>query len=273
VKVRTADGLELELDIRGDEGAQAVLLVHGFGGSGRAWGEPVLAALSVSHRVLLVDLVGHGRSDDPAAAERVALGRVLDDLESALDAARVGACAWIGYSMGGRIALAAAVERPGRVRRVVLESATPGLATEPERRARRAQDAALARRIEDVGIDAWVDEWEQSPLFAGRRALAPAVRASFLALRRANRPRSLALWLRGMGQGSQFPLWDRLGEIARPVLLVTGSEDGRYTETAREMIGRIPAARHVVVPGAGHTVHLEDRAAWLAAVEGFLGEG
>jgi pimeloyl-ACP methyl ester carboxylesterase len=76
-----------------------------------------------------------------------------------------------------------------------------------------------------------------------------------------------------MGQGSQFPLWDRLGEIARPVLLVTGSEDGRYTETAREMIGRIPAARHVVVPGAGHTVHLEDRAAWLAAVEGFLGEG
>jgi 2-succinyl-6-hydroxy-2,4-cyclohexadiene-1-carboxylate synthase len=270
VKVRSADGLALELHIRGDEAAPPVLLVHGFGGSGRAWGEPVLSALAASHRVLAPDLVGHGRSEDPSGAERVQLGRVLDDLERVLDAAGVEACAWIGYSMGGRIALAGAVERSARVRRLVLESASPGLATEAQRRARRAQDDELARRIEQLGIDAWVEEWERSPLFAGRLALAAEVREPFVALRRANRAASLAAWLRGLGQGSQPSSWERLREIERPVLLVTGSEDERYGAIAREMAGLMPAARHVAVPSAGHTVHLEDPAAWLAAVSPFL---
>jgi 2-succinyl-6-hydroxy-2,4-cyclohexadiene-1-carboxylate synthase len=275
MKVAARDGLELELQVRGDPasaGRGPVLLVHGFGGGARAWGEPVLTGLADGRPVLAVDLIGHGRSADPSGPERVGLEPVLDDLERALDAADVGACAWVGYSMGGRIALAAALLRPARVRSLVLESASPGLATPLERRARRAQDEALAVRIERAGVDAWVEEWEGSPLFVGRRGLPPQLREPFLTLRRANRAASLAAWLRGLGVGSQPSFWDRLEGVRAPTLLLTGAEDERYGEVARAMVGRMPAARHVVVPGAGHTVHLEAPSAWLGAVTPFLDE-
>src|SRR5688500_5102384 len=118
MRIRTADGLGLELEVRGD--GDPALLVHGFGGAGRAWGELVLDPLARTRRVLAVDLLGHGASDDPEGPSRVEIERVLDDLERALDAAGVGSCAWVGYSMGGRIALGAALLRPTRVLRLVL---------------------------------------------------------------------------------------------------------------------------------------------------------
>ena len=274
MRVRTSDGLELELDGRGPAGGEGTaLLLHGLGGCAQAWGEAALDGLARARRVLAIDLIGHGRSDDPADAQRVGLERVLDDLERALDAAGVDACAWVGYSMGGRIALAAALLRPERVRGLVLESASPGLATPLQRRARRAQDESLAVRIEQRGVDAWVEEWEGSPLFAGRQQLAAHARGRFLELRRANRAASLAAWLRGLGVGTQPSFWERLEEVRAPVLLVTGGNDERYGEIAREMATKMPDARHVVVPDAGHTVHLESPTAWVHAVEAFLDEG
>ena len=75
---------------------------------------------------------------------------------------------------------------------MVLESASPGLPTEQERETRRAEDEALARGIEERGIEAWIDSWERSPLFAGRARLAPPERAAFLVQRRGNRAASLA---------------------------------------------------------------------------------
>ena len=65
---------------------------------------------------------------------------------------RWSATTWIGYSMGGRVALAAAIERPERVGSLVLESVSPGLKSEVERAARRSLDAALAERIVQGGI-------------------------------------------------------------------------------------------------------------------------
>jgi 2-succinyl-6-hydroxy-2,4-cyclohexadiene-1-carboxylate synthase len=274
VRVRAADGLELEVEVRGARRGDTTpaLLVHGFGGAAASWGEGVLEGLGEGRPVLALDLLGHGRSDDPPAAERVALEPVLDDLERVLDAAGADACDWVGYSMGGRIALAAALLRPGRVRRLVLESASPGLATPLQRRARRAHDEALARRIERRGVDAWIEEWEDGPLFERRRRLPPEVREPFMTLRRANRAPALAAWLRGLGTGSQPSFRERLHELRIPVLLMTGAEDERFTEIAREMAAEMPSARHVVVPGAGHTVHLEEQGAWLGAVRAFLDE-
>ena len=263
-------GLELAWSERGS--GPPVLLVHGFGGSGRAWGETVLDALAGRHRVLVVDLPGHGASGDPADERRVALGPVLDDLARILQAAGVAACPWIGYSMGGRIALAAALLCPRRVTALVLESASPGLMTEAERSRRRADDDALARSILADGVDDWVEAWEASPLFAGRQRLDPDARAALLADRRANRTGSLAAWLRGLGLGSQPSFWDRLGAVGVPTLLVTGADDERYGEIARRMADVIPQARQARISGAGHTVHLERPQAWLDAVRPFLAD-
>ena len=195
MRVRSRDELNLEVSESG-EGAP-VMLVHGFGGSSKAWGEAALAGIARSHRTLAVDLHGHGASGDPVGPDRLGLEAVLDDLERVLDAAGVDSCPWVGYSMGGRLTLAAALLRPERLERMVLESASPGLVGDHERRVRRDLDEKLARRIVEEGVDSWVEAWEGSPLFASRDSLAPAVREAFLALRRANRPGSLAAWLRG----------------------------------------------------------------------------
>lgn len=269
MRVSARDGLALEVDVRG-QGAP-VLLLHGFGGAGAAWGE-VARRLAESHRVIAPDLIGHGGSGDPKEPERVFVERVLEDLDRVLDAAGVDACTWIGYSMGGRIALAAALLRAERVRALVLESSSPGLVSEEERRARRMLDNELAGRIEHHGVATWVEDWESHPLFARRRELPPEVRDPFLALRRDNRAESLAVWLRGFGVGAQASYWSRLGEIRVPVLLLTGAEDPRYEEIARAMAERLPEARHESVPGIGHTVHLEAPGRWLTAVEAFLAE-
>ncbi len=268
MRVRASDGLALELSERGE--GPPVLLVHGFGGSGAAWGEPALAGLASRHRVLAVDLIGHGASDDPGDATRTTLDRVLDDLERALDAAGVSACPWIGYSMGGRITLAASLLRSDRLSRMVLESASPGLASDAERADRRASDETLARWIEENGIDAWAEAWEENPLFTGRAALPAAARDGFLAQRRANRAPALAAWLRGVGTGSQPSFWDRLGQVRVPTLILTGARDPKFSDIGRRMAAAIPDARRMAVPGAGHTVHLELPAAWLAAVSSFL---
>ena len=115
-----------------------------------------------------------------------------------------------GYSMGGRLALALALRIPQRVRRLVLVSASPGLADDGERAARRAADEALADRIEAIGVEAFAREWAAQPLFAGQP---PEVAAAAHADRLRRSAAEHAAQLRGLGTGVMPPLWERLGEL------------------------------------------------------------
>ena len=159
-----------------------------------------------------------------------------------------------GYSMGGRLALAAALALPARVERLVLAGASPGLADPAERAARRAADEALAARIEADGVEAFVEAWGAQPLFAGQpRGIADFARADRLR----NTAAGLAAALRGMGTGTMEPLWDRLGALRMPVTLIAGERDAKFRAIAERMASAIPQATLVIAPGAGHAVHLE----------------
>lgn len=178
----------------------------------------------------------------------------------------------IGYSMGGRIALHQALRAPDRVRRLVLESASPGLETEAERSARRRADSQLAASLEAEGVERFVDRWEALPLFASQARLAADIRDAHRARRLANDPRSLAAALRGLGTGSLPSLWERLDEVRMPVLLIAGALDQKFVAIGRRMERVMPDARLAIVPDAGHTVHLERPGRWLERVGGFLAE-
>lgn len=243
------------------------VLLHGFAGSARAWDDRIVDGLAgAGLPPVLVDLPGHGADAGRSDAAAFTLDATLRRIE------RVGG--WpadvVGYSMGGRLALHFAAAYPNLVERLVLESASPGLETEAERAERRAADEALAARIEHEGVEWFVEHWEARPLFATRRARSAADRARLAELRLRNDPGSLASALRGLGTGALPSLWDRLEHIEQPTLLVAGELDEKFVAIAERMARSLPRARLVVVPGAGHTVHLEAPAAWLDAVVGFL---
>lgn len=223
-----------------------LVLLHGFTQTGRSW-QPVGHALAGRYRAIAPDLPGHG----DFAARRPASFSACDAYVRALTD---GPFTLAGYSMGGRIALHAALSLGARVTRLVLVGASPGLADPSERAARRADDDALAERIERIGLEAFIAEWAAQPLFEGMpRGIVEQAQQD----RRRNTAEGLAAALRGLGTGTMPPLWERLGELAMPVELVAGERDAKFRAIAERMAAALPDARLHVVPGTGHAVQLE----------------
>jgi 2-succinyl-6-hydroxy-2,4-cyclohexadiene-1-carboxylate synthase len=233
-----------------------LVLFHGFTQTGKSW-QPIVHALAGRYRALTPDLPGHGDFAERRPASFAACDAYLRALMR-----RPFTLA--GYSMGGRIALHAALSLGPVVERLVLIGASPGIADPAERAARAAADAALADRIEAIGADAFVREWGAQPLFAGMpRGVAELAEEDRLR----NTASGLAAALRGLGTGVMPPMWDRLGELTVPVELVVGERDEKFRAIASRMEAALPDARTHVVEGAGHAVHLEapDRVVELLA--------
>jgi 2-succinyl-6-hydroxy-2,4-cyclohexadiene-1-carboxylate synthase len=262
------DGLRWEVRTRGD--GRPLLLLHGFTGRGSSWAGQ-RRALARDHRVIVVDLPGHGRSG-LAAPERMSVERSADDLAAILTGGGWSPAGVLGYSLGARIALRLAVAHPSTVERLILESPSAGLEHEGEREARRAADAVLADRIERTGVGAFVTQWEQSAVFASHAAL-PAARARRQQdIRLGNRAAGLAASLRGAGQGSMEPLFDRLASIAARTLVIAGELDRIGRPRAERVAAGIPRARLAVVEGAGHAPHVERPAVFHRLILDFLQE-
>jgi 2-succinyl-6-hydroxy-2,4-cyclohexadiene-1-carboxylate synthase len=235
-----------------------VILLHGFAGSTRDWDRTSDTLGRAGFRAIAIDLPGHGATSRPDDPLRYGMAETAHDLGLLLDHLGVPSSAhWLGYSMGGRLALYLAATYPDRVATLALESASPGIEEEAARTTRRAADDALADEIERRGAGWFADFWADQPVFASQRAL-PAEDRVLLRDRRArNDSRGLAGSLRGLGQGAQPYLGARLHAVGCPTLLVTGALDVKYVALAASMAAALPHAEHVVVPDAGHNVHLE----------------
>ncbi len=261
------DGVRYGVRVAG-QGPELVLL-HGFTGSGSTW-QPLVSSLAGSRRLIAIDAPGHGASPATAHPERFTIERAARDVLALLDRLEAKEAALLGYSMGGRLALHAALAAPGRFTAVVLESASPGIRDPGERDARIRDDEALAAEIEHQGVEAFVARWEAFPLFASQANLPAGVRGRLRAQRLANSAAGLANSLRGMGAGAAPPVWERIAELRMPVLLIVGALDGKYLAIAREMLHCLPHATLEVVAGAGHAVHLEQPERFDEIVSRFL---
>lgn len=244
--------------------APVLVLLHGFMGASADW-DALAPALADGRRVLAVDLPGHGRS--VGLPERCYTPEgVAEGLLQILDAEGITQADFAGYSMGGRMALFAALTHPERVRRLVLESVSPGLRTPEERARRRATDAERAQRLV-VDLRAFLEAWYRQPLFASLSRHEGLVE-EMVARRAANDPAELERVLRGMGTGSQPSLWGCLPALAPPTLALVGALDVKYVRLVGEMAPHVAAAR--IIPGVGHIVHAEDPAAYLYYLKDFL---
>jgi 2-succinyl-6-hydroxy-2,4-cyclohexadiene-1-carboxylate synthase len=226
---------------------ESVVLLHGFSGTHRAW-DGVIAGLDQErYRPLALDLPGHGQAADALRPITFAscVAHVLAQCPESFTLC--------GYSLGGRVALHVALAAPERVRRLVLVSCSAGIEDAAERVARREADAQLARELERVPFDDFIERWRAQPLFARQ---SPEVRALASEDQRRNRPDGLAAALRGIGVGEMQPLWGRLGELRMPAAVVVGERDRKYVALGRRMV-ELLADAELVVLDAGHGLQLE----------------
>lgn len=264
---RIVNNLKYHYNLTG-EGTPLVVL-HGFTGSSENWWVHA-QVFSKQFQVIAVDLPGHGKTESPEDADRYRMEQVAADVIDLIQQGSTPPVHLLGYSMGARLALYLAVHYPDAVQSLILESGSPGLADAAARAERVRQDEALAKRIEREGIEAFVDYWERIPLFASQQRLSAEQRQRLREQRLRNQPHGLANSLRGMGTGVQPSLWDKLSALHTPVLLLAGALDTKFVGIAKQMYDLLPDARLVVVPDAGHTIHLEAPAVFQSHILDFL---
>jgi len=245
-----------------------LLLIHGFLGSARTW-KHVLPALERENRCIALDLPGHGDTPAWADTDSYDINPILDAILATLDSLEVEQCALLGYSMGGRIALHFALRFPARAGLLILESTNPGIDDPLERTTRLDADERLARLIETDGMRAFVDYWEDLPLFQSQKDVSEASRAEVRSDRLATSPVAAAAFLRALSPGAMDSAWDRLANLTIPTLVVAGAEDWKYVAIAERVAGGIGNCA-TVIPASGHAVHLEQPELFAERVIGFL---
>ena len=263
----TTSALQYHLDAIGV--GESLLLLHGFSGACATW-HAVANALADRWRVIMIDCLGHGQSDAPPKVERYRMASLAADIIDLLDQLAIERTHLLGYSMGGRLALCVALRYPERLRSLILESASPGLADASERAERRRRDLALADRIEGKGIPAFVDYWERMPLWASQSKLPADIIMAQRKQRLRNNAVGLANSLRGLGTGAQPNLWPALPALQLPALLLAGAADHKFRRINEAMAARMPRAQLRLIPAAGHNTHLENAPAFCHEVSSFL---
>jgi 2-succinyl-6-hydroxy-2,4-cyclohexadiene-1-carboxylate synthase len=239
---------------------EPILFLHGFMGDRHDFNE-VIDRLSDSFRCLSLDLPGHGQAIGNEDGQ-YGMAETAKTVIQRLEQLGIQQCFLVGYSMGGRLALYLAVHFATRFKKVVLESASPGLKTKAERQARIRQDQQLAARLETENFADFLEQWYRQPLFRSTR-----FSVQELCDRRLhNQPQELAKSLRHMGTGVQPSLWGELGRGR--MLLVVGEWDEKFVEINRQM--QRGGAQLEVVPGCGHNVHLEQPGEFAGRVRSFL---
>ncbi|MBC2255995.1 2-succinyl-6-hydroxy-2,4-cyclohexadiene-1-carboxylate synthase [Listeria ivanovii] len=246
-----------------------LLMLHGFTGTSGTYHDAI-KSLKERYNIVAPDLLGHGRTANPDLQERYSMGHTCEDLAEILRQLEIQQCFVLGYSMGGRVATGFAASHHEKVQGLILISSSPGLLHEADREKRMLADNQLADRIEQNGIQAFVDYWENLPLFVSQRNLPNHMKVKIRDERLAQKPLGLAMSLRGIGTGKQASYWDHLGNFTFPVLLITGKLDVKFENTAQEMLQYLPNATHVTIKQAGHAVYLEQPTTFLSQINNWL---
>lgn len=254
------DSVRLHVESAGD--GPRIVFAHGLAGSARNF-RPQVKALADTHRVVTYDARGHARSEAPNEPSAYDFERLIDDFERVAGEGEEPVVA-AGLSLGAATALGFALRRPERIQGLILAS-PPGGSDDPER---RGWALGFAEAIEEKGLEAAGAEFVWGERARFDPAGAKMIRSGFMQ----HPPHALAHILRRALAELPGPtrLARELERFSRPVLVVTGSEDGSSTAPSRALVGFLPNAELVEIPGAGHVVNLAAPNAFNEACQRFL---
>lgn len=251
------------------EGPHPLLLLHGFTGN-RSSFDHLRPLMSDKVRVISVDLPGHGQTPLPTRTGRDGFLETIEALFGVMDEVGVARTNLLGYSQGARFALAAALTRPERFGRLIMESGSPGLHRRQHRTERRVSDAQLAAMIRQKGVPAFVEYWESLPLFAGVRKLSAEQQESVRVRRLECTADGLVGALECLGLAVQPDYWPELQRQRLPTLLLTGALDEKFTQVARRMAEDLPVVWRRTFEDCTHAPHLEAPEEYAREVLSFL---
>ena len=239
-----------------------VVLAHAIGCDRRMW-ESLAPRLARRHRVITVDLRGHGRS--PVPARPYTLDAMADDIRVLLDRLGIAKTHFVGLSMGGMIGQAFALLYPQRLERLVIANSTSSYGPEG-----RAMWQARAKMVEEGGLAAIRDAVAGRYFSESFRAADPKT-VSTVMDRFMETP--AAGYLGCCDAISQLDFSSRLGGIRARTLVIAGAADAGTPPAMSEAIAsRIPGARLAVIPGAAHLASAEKPEEFARLVEDFLSQ-
>lgn len=233
-------------------GKPDLLLLHGFMGSIEGI-TPLAERLKSIFNPIIIDLLGHGRSDAVSDSWRYEAATQVVDLKSILSRLRLSNLWLYGYSMGGRLAQNLVLDSPDSFSGLILESTHCGLQDPDEREKRRDLDEQRANEIEE-NFDLFVEKWASLPLFDSPDE---AHDFDYLAIIKKQSPGAMAASLRGFGAGTAPVVCEQIQRLQKPIALIAGKSDEKYVDKMREMHHLFSDSKYFVVPGAGHRVHVD----------------
>jgi len=240
------------------------------------WRGQVAPLIAAGHPVVLWDLRAHGESVVPAASPASATARawsiddIVADLFAVAEATTAGApFVAAGLSFGGLASLHFRVRYPERVAALVLIASGPGFKNAEAAAAWAAQVERTASFLETRGFEAFV-AGRAGVTCVGRRPELPAAQAAARAIV-AQTVSGIARFGREVS-GPAPPVIDELAGMDIPALVLVGEHDQAFLRAGEVMAAKLPRARHVVVPDAGHIVNIEQAERFDRELLGFLQE-
>jgi 2-succinyl-6-hydroxy-2,4-cyclohexadiene-1-carboxylate synthase len=236
-----------------------ILFLHGFMGNIHEF-DATIKLLADDFSYLILDLPGHGNTQVSGVDNYYTMPKTAEAIISLLDKLNIPKCFLVGYSMGGRLALYLTLNFSERFYKVILESASPGLATELERLKRVKDDAQIARKLARSGskkdFGAFLFNWYNQSIFGSIKNHPEFNR--MLESRLQNDPIELTKSLQFMGTGNQPSLWDKLQNNQIPLLLMVGENDAKFIDINQEMAQICPVSQLVIISNSAHNIHFEN---------------
>ncbi|MFN6519129.1 MAG: 2-succinyl-6-hydroxy-2,4-cyclohexadiene-1-carboxylate synthase [Nostoc sp. CreGUA01] len=248
-----------------------ILFLHGFMGNIDEF-EEAIELLSDEFSYLTLDLPGHGKTQVLGRDEYYTMPNTAQAIINLLDKLKIAKCFLVGYSMGGRLALYLALHFPERFFKVVLESASSGLATAPERLERIQRDTQigknLARTTTQAAFADFLSNWYSQAIFGDIKNHPQYDK--MVENRLQNNPQELDKSLRFMGTGCQPNLSPQLVDNTIPMLLLAGEYDEKFIYMNTEMAKLCKLAQLKIIKNAGHNIHLENTLMFVQILRIFL---
>jgi 2-succinyl-6-hydroxy-2,4-cyclohexadiene-1-carboxylate synthase len=255
--------------LRPGKSGEYIFFLHGFTGSLKDW-KPAAENIQEDFNVVGIDVIGHGQSDSPGDSSLYSAAAISSQLDKVIRSYTTGKVILAGYSMGGRAALAFAVNFPYMLKGLVLESCNPGLESMQEREERIKRDDEVIQLIAGRSIEEFTDFWMNLEVFNTQRRFSKEKRNAIRESKLINNKTGLINSLKEFGSGVMPSYRKCLPELNINTLVISGELDTKYTKICTGMAALLPHCKHVIINSAGHNTHLEEPAKYLTALNEFL---